>query len=45
MELCIGTFYHEYNDLWPDLMEKLEGWIETNDAKLEATKYRGVKPY
>lgn len=45
MELCMGTFHHEYNDVWPDLMEKLEGWIETNDADLEATTYRGAKPY
>jgi hypothetical protein len=38
MELCMGTFHHEYNDVWPDLMEKLEDWIETNDAELESTK-------
>lgn len=38
MELCMGTFYHEYNDVWPALMEKMEGWIEANDALLEATK-------
>jgi hypothetical protein len=38
MELCMETFHHEYNDVWPDLLEKLEIWIETNDAELEATK-------
>ncbi len=38
MELCMGTFHHEYNNVWPDLMEKLEDWLETNDAELESTK-------
>jgi hypothetical protein len=38
MELCMETFHHEYNDVWPALMEKLENWIEANDAGLEATK-------
>ena len=38
MELCMSTFHHEYNEVWPALMEKLEGWIEANDAELEATK-------
>jgi hypothetical protein len=38
MELCMGTFHHEYNDVWPDLMEKLEDWMVTNDAELESTK-------
>lgn len=38
MELCMETFHHEYNDVWPNLIEKLEGWIVTNDAELEATK-------
>lgn len=38
MELCMETFHHEYNDEWPALIEKLEGWIEANDAELEATK-------
>ena len=37
MELCMTTFHHEYNDVWPTLMVKLEGWIEANDAQLEAT--------
>lgn len=38
MEICMQTFHHEYNDVWTDLMEKLEGWIEANDAHLESTK-------
>jgi hypothetical protein len=38
MQLCMSTFHHEYDDVWPDLMQKLEGWIETNDDHLEATK-------
>lgn len=38
MELCMGTFHHEYNDVWSALMGKLEGWIEANDVELEATK-------
>ncbi|KDB60551.1 hypothetical protein AZ16_2316 [Bordetella bronchiseptica B18-5 (C3)] len=38
MELCMVTFHHEYNDVWPALMEKLESWIEANDAELEARK-------
>lgn len=38
MDLCMSTFHHEYNDVWPALMEKLESWIEANDTDLEATK-------
>jgi hypothetical protein len=38
MELCMETFHHEYNDVWVELIEKLEGWIEANDEELEATK-------
>lgn len=38
MKLCMSTFQHEYDDVWPDLIEKLEGWIEANDDELEATK-------
>lgn len=38
MELCMGTFQHEYDDVWPARMDELEGWIEANDAALEATK-------
>jgi hypothetical protein len=38
MEQCMNTFHHEYNEVWADLIVKLENWIETNDAELEATK-------
>jgi hypothetical protein len=38
MMLCIETFHHEYNTVWPDLIEKLEKWVEANDAELEATR-------
>ena len=38
MDLCMKTFYYEYDDVWADLMEKLESWILANDAMLEATK-------
>lgn len=38
MELCIMTFYVEYNDEWPEAFEKLEDWIAKNDAHLESTK-------
>ena len=38
MMLCMGTFHHEYDEVWTDLIERLESWIEANDEKLEATK-------
>jgi hypothetical protein len=38
MGLCMETFHHEYNIVWPDLMTELEAWIEENDELLEATK-------
>lgn len=38
MELCMKTFHIEYDDVWVDLIEKLENWVEANDAELEATK-------
>ena len=38
MELCMRTFHHEYNDIWPARIETLEKWIEANDAMLEAAK-------
>jgi len=38
MLLCMGTFHHEYDAVWSDLFERLEVWIEANDAELEATK-------
>jgi len=37
-ELCMMTFQHEYDDVWVDLMSKLERWIVENDAELEATR-------
>ncbi len=38
MNTCMETFDHEYNKVWTNLMEKLEGWLVTNDSALEATK-------
>lgn len=38
MMLCLKIFEHEYNAVWTNLFEKLETWIETNEAKLEAAK-------
>jgi hypothetical protein len=38
MEVCMMTFEHEYNDVWPSLMDRLEGWISYNDSELEKTK-------
>lgn len=38
IELCMETFHHEYNQIWPARMENLEKWIETRDTELEATK-------
>ena len=38
IELCLTMFLHEYDDVWGDLFEKLEQWIEANDEKLDATK-------
>lgn len=38
MMLCMSTFHYEYDVVWSALMDKLEKWVEANDAKLEATK-------
>lgn len=38
MKLCMMTFDHEYDDIWADLMEKMESWIVENDDRLEATR-------
>lgn len=38
IELCMKTFMHEYNDVWPALFDKMETWIEANDVELEATR-------
>ena len=43
LELCMMVFHHEYNDVWADLIEKLECWIVANDAQLEATKNDPLK--
>ena len=37
MGLCMEIFDHEYNEVWIDLMEKLESWIEAHDTELEAS--------
>lgn len=36
--LCMEIFLYEYNELWPELMTKLEDWIEANNERLEAVK-------
>lgn len=38
MDLCISTFYHEYNEEWLGAFENLESWISENDGKLEEKK-------
>jgi hypothetical protein len=38
IELCMETFFYEYDKEWSDSFEKLEVWIEKNDAELIATK-------
>jgi hypothetical protein len=38
MVLCMANFEHEYSEAWPQLFNKLEQWIEVNDAGLESTK-------
>ncbi len=38
MELCMEIFHLEYDEVWTDLIEKLESWIENNDPELERTK-------
>ncbi len=43
MKLCLMIFDHEYNDIWPDLLEKLEIWIVENNSSLEATNTAVVK--
>ncbi|GAB4520245.1 MAG: hypothetical protein Kow00133_06610 [Amphiplicatus sp.] len=34
---CLNIFEYEYNTVWINLSEKLEKWIEKNNAKLEAS--------
>lgn len=43
MEQCMMVFHHEYNDVWPDLMDRLESWIVRNDRNLEATMNTGAQ--
>lgn len=38
MLLCMKIFEHEYNEVSVSEIRKLEAYIETNDAQLEATK-------
>jgi hypothetical protein len=42
MMLCMEIFNHEYDAVWPGLVEQLEKWIEANDAWLEATMDDGL---
>lgn len=42
MKLCMTTFESQYNDEWTSQNEKLEEWVTTNDAMLEATKNEAV---
>jgi hypothetical protein len=32
------VFEQEYNNVWPEQFEKLEKWLEENDAQLESEK-------
>jgi hypothetical protein len=36
--LCMTTFEHEYNNVWPDRMNALERWVEENDDVLEKNR-------
>ncbi|MDQ0422877.1 hypothetical protein J2045_003927 [Peteryoungia aggregata LMG 23059] len=38
MQLCMETFHHEYDDVWPKRMNALELWLHDNDTELEAAK-------
>lgn len=38
LRLCMETFELEYDQVWHELMEALERWIEANDKVLEASK-------
>jgi hypothetical protein len=38
MEICLSALVYEYDEVWPDLYEHLEKWVETNDERLEATR-------
>ncbi len=38
LELCMMIFHHEYDDVWVELIDRLESWIVANDDMLEVTK-------
>lgn len=38
MDLCMMSFHVEYDTVWTKLMDRLEGWVVANDARLEETK-------
>lgn len=38
MNLCMMSFHVEYDTVWAELMERLEGWIVAKDIRLEVTK-------
>ena len=40
MDACMEIFHNEYDKVWPELIEKLEAWIATNDSYLEQTILR-----
>ena len=35
-DMCLELFHHEYNDVWAEVIEKLEGWVDENFADLVA---------
>ncbi|WP_439547940.1 hypothetical protein [Falsiroseomonas sp.] len=35
LQMCMETFLHEYDEVWPPLIENFERWIEANDQTLE----------
>lgn len=42
MDVCMSAFHHEYNTVWPTLMERMEDWLVENDEHLEADKVGGA---
>lgn len=42
MTLCMDTFHHEYDEVWPELFGQFETWLEENDEKLEARRRDAV---
>ena len=39
MTFIFAVFEHEYDKVWPESFEKLEGWLRDNDAQLEQQKH------